>query len=166
MKAYADDAGNVYVLFRSATKVVHRDIYLLTSNDHGRTFQGNDISKWNIGACVMSSASLGPSPDGVLAAWETEKQTYFERLGPHATPIAAPGTPNNRKYPVAVSNSRGETLFAWTEGTAWKKGGSVAWQVYGKDLQPEAAKGQAAGFPVWGLVAAFAKPDGSFVVVY
>ncbi len=170
LRAYADAASNVYVLFRSATDTVHRDIWLLTSKDRGRSFQGADISKWNIGACVMSSESFAPSPDGILAAWETEKQTYFARIRPGtdsvSTPIAAPGLPVNRKYPAVASNSRSETLFAWTEGTAWKRGGAVEWQVFDREGRAQAASGKADGVPIWSLVAAFAKPDGSFVVIY
>jgi hypothetical protein len=170
MRAYADSANNLYALFRSATDVVNRDIWLLTSTDEGRSFRASDISKWKIGACVMSSAFLAPAPGGVLAAWETEKQTYFARI-PSGTdgvshPIPAPGAPVNRKYPVAIANGRGETLFAWTEGTAWKRGGSVEWQLYDPDGRPEPARGSANGVPVWSLVAAFAKPDGSFAIVY
>jgi hypothetical protein len=170
MRAYADSASNLYVLFRSATDVVNRDIWLLASTDEGKSFQGSDISKWKVGACVMSSASLAPAPGGVLAAWETEKQTYFARI-PSGTntvsqPVAAPGAPVNRKYPVAIANKRGETLFAWTEGMAWKRGGAVQWQVYDQDGRAESAPGAADGVPAFSLIAAFAKPDGGFVVVY
>jgi hypothetical protein len=168
MKAYADDAGAVHVLFRAADQVVNRDIWLLTSTDHGRTFTGADISRWNIGACVMSSEFFTAAPGGLFAAWESEKQAYFGRVvnGKVEKPIAAPGAPDNRKYPVVAANNRGETLFAWTEHMAWKKGGAAAWQVYGKDLSPEAVSGTAEGVPAWSLVAAFARPDGSFVVIY
>jgi hypothetical protein len=167
MKAFADSTG-VHVLFRSADQLVNRDIWLLSSADHGKTFQGSDISHWNIGACVMSSADLAPSANGLLAAWETEKQTYFGRVekGTVVKPVAAPGVPHNRKYPVLAANDRGDILFAWTEGTAWKKGGSVAWQVFDKEGRAEKYKGSVDGFPVWSLVAAFAKPDGDFVLVF
>jgi hypothetical protein len=118
----------------------------------------------------MSSASLAPAPGGVLAAWETEKQTWFARIpaGTHSVsqPISAPGTPVNRKYPVAIANSRGETLFAWTEATGWKRGGSVGWQLYDQEGRAEAARGAADGVPPFSLIAAFAKPDGSFAIVY
>ena len=167
MKAFADATG-IHVLFRSADNIVNRDIWLLSSTDNGKTFTGTDISHWNIGACVMSSADLASSPNGLLAAWESEKQTWFGRVdnGRIQKPIAAPGVPHNRKYPVLATNKQGETLFAWTEGTAWKKGGTVEWQVYAKDGQPEKEAGTAPGFPVWGIVAAFAKPDGNFILVY
>ena len=116
----------------------------------------------------MSSADLTPSPDGLLAAWESEKQTYFGHVenGSVLKAIAAPGEAHNRKYPVLAVNTKGETLFAWTEGTAWKKGGSVEWQVFDKNGNAEKYKGSVDGFPVWSLVAAFAKPDGDFVLVW
>lgn len=170
LKAWADQTGNLYVLFRAADQVVNRDIWLLSSTDHGRTFTGTDVSHWNIGACVMSSESFATAPNGILAAWETEKQAYFGLIQPGtskiSTPIAAPGTPINRKYPTLATNSRGETLFAWTDGMGWKKGGSVAWQVYDKDSHLENVSGKAEGVPVWSVIAAFSKPDGNFVVVY
>jgi hypothetical protein len=168
MKAYADDAGAVHVLFRAADRQVNRDIWLIASTDHGRTFAGADISQWKIGACVMSSEFFTTSPSGLFAAWESEKQAYFGRVvnGKVEKSIAAPGTPDNRKYPVVARNTRGETLFAWTEGMAWKKSGAAAWQLYDNDGKPEYSLGKAAGVPVWSLVAAFARPDGGFVVVY
>jgi hypothetical protein len=170
LKSYADASGNLYVLFRSADNVMNRDIWLLSSTDHAATFKGTDVSHWNIGACVMSAESFASSPNGVLAAWETEKQAYFGLVHPGSDkisePVAAPGVPKNRKYPVVASNGRGETLFAWTEGMAWKKGGEVAWQIYDKDRKSQGAAGKAAGVPVWGVIAAFAKPDGDFVVLY
>ena len=68
LNAFADRSGVLYVLYRSATEMVHRDMYLLVSRDKGETFQGEDISKWNVGYCVMSSESFSSSPTGVLAA--------------------------------------------------------------------------------------------------
>ncbi|MDE3197139.1 MAG: hypothetical protein KGN84_12385, partial [Acidobacteriota bacterium] len=168
MKAYADASG-LYVLFRSADQVVHRDIWLLTSTDAGKSFAGSMVSKWNIGACVMSAASLTPGPKGMIAAWETEKQTYFGQIvkGSIPTPVAAEGTPSDRKFPVLAVNAKGETLFAWTEGMAWKKPGIAQWETIGPDGHPltKAAASQP-GVPIWSFIAAFAKPDGDFVVVY
>jgi hypothetical protein len=170
LNAFADRSGALYVLYRSATEMVHRDMYLLVSRDKGETFQGEDISKWNVGYCVMSSESFSQSPTGVLAAWETEKQAYYGRIDPAtqrlSTPIAAPGSGENRKFPVVAANAQGETIFVWTEGMAWKKGGRLAWQVYDKSGKATADHGQAEGVPAWSLVAVFARPDGGFTIVY
>lgn len=167
MRAFAGADGTLRVLFRSATETVHRDMYLLTSKDRGSSFEAQKLSEWNIGACVMSTEAFAQGPGGILAAWESEKQVYFDRMKAGApAAIGAPGTGVNRKYPALAVNSRGETLFAWTENMAWKKGGSLAWQVYDRNLTPQGRAGKTEGVPAWSLLAAFAKPDGSFAVMY
>lgn len=170
MNAFADSAGSLYALYRSATQMVNRDMYLLVSRDRGETFTGANVSKWNVGYCVMSSESFAESPTGVLGAWETEKQVYFGRIdrttGKMSAPVAAPGASGNRKYPAVTANAAGDTLFAWTEGMGWKKGGSLAWQVYDKTGKPTADSGRMEGVPVWSLVAAYARADGGFTILY
>jgi hypothetical protein len=170
LNAFADRKGTLYVLYRSATEIVHRDMYLMVSKDHGQTFEGTDVSKWNVGYCVMSSEAFAQGPVGVLAAWETEKQAYYGRVDPAtgkmSTPVAAPGAGDNRKHPAVAGNAQSETLFAWTEGMGWKKGGTLAWQVYDKSGQATAEHGKVAGVAVWSLVAAFTRPDGGFTIVY
>ncbi|PYT29671.1 MAG: hypothetical protein DMG58_15890, partial [Acidobacteria bacterium] len=66
LNVFADRKGTVYVLYRSATEVVHRDMYLMVSKDHGQTFEGTDVSKWNVGYCVMSSEAFAENQMGVL----------------------------------------------------------------------------------------------------
>jgi hypothetical protein len=170
MKAWADTDGSLYVLFRSAEKIVNRDIWLLRSKDAGKTFTGTNVSHWNIGACVMSSEALAPGANGILAAWETEKQAYFATIdratGKVSEPIAAPGAPGNRKHPVVAANQQGDTVFAWTDGMAWKKPGTVSWQIYSKDGKPLSAVSTTDGVPTWSLIAAYAKPDGTFGIMY
>ena len=118
----------------------------------------------------MSSFTLAESTDQVVAAWETEGQVYFARIekatSRRGPPIAAPGTAKGRKHPVVASNQKGETILAWTEGMGWNRGGSHAWQVFDKSGKPTGAKGQAKGVPTWSLVAVFARPDGSFSIMY
>jgi hypothetical protein len=170
MGAFADNRNNVYALFRSATETVHRDIYLLASTNRGESFQGTDVSAWNIGACTMSMQHIYQSANGILAAWETMGNVLYGHISPSTTkmsqPIAAPGEAKGRKYPVVVGNGRGETLLAWTEGMAWKKGGSIAWQIFDKSGVPSGEMGHADGVPAWSLIAAFTRPDGGFTVVY
>jgi hypothetical protein len=170
LDAFADRRGILYVLYRSATEMVHRDMYLLVSRDRGQTFRGEDISPWNVGYCVMSSESFAEGSADVLAAWETEEQAYFGLVDPAtgrlSRPTAAPGSAGKRKYPAVAGNSAGETIFVWTEGMGWKKGGSLAWQIYNKSGEPTSEHGKAEGVPAWSLVAAFARPGGRFTVLY
>src|SRR5262249_43825721 len=134
MRALAGPGKHLYALFRSASLGVHRDTYLLTSNDRGDAFEGENLGKWNAGACPMSTYTLAHAPAGVLAAWETTGQVYYTLLDPktgkRSPTVAAPGAGSGRKHPSVAGNARGEVLLAWTEGMGWNKGGSLAWQVF------------------------------------
>jgi hypothetical protein len=76
------------------------------------------------------------------------------------------GDPRTRRHPSLAVNASGDTLFAWTEGTGWNRGGAVAWQVFDRNGRPAGEPGRAPGLSVWGLVAAAARADGRFVVIY
>lgn len=169
MKAFADSQGNVLALYRAASEKVNRDEILLVSRNDGANFEIVHAHSWNIATCPMSSAFFSEITRGVLAAWETEGQVYYATVNPKtmqvSKPIAPPGGVK-RKHPVAVANSMGETLFVWIEGTGWAKGGAVAWQLYDKEGKPAPETGRADGVPVWSLATAFARQDGSFVIVY
>jgi len=71
MGAFADRRGILFVLYRSATETVHRDMYLLYSNNHGATFRATDIAAWNIGACTMSLENLTAGPARRGRRWGT-----------------------------------------------------------------------------------------------
>jgi hypothetical protein len=163
--------GEVYILYRSAMKMVNRDMQLLASTDYGRTFRVAAAHPFKIGQCVMSTAAFSRSSDSILAAWETQKQVYLAAVrgdgAPVIGPSAVPGEGDNRKHPSLATNRAGQTLLAWTEGTGWNKGGGVAWQAYDRDGRPIPNQaGRAEGLPVWGVAAAVALPDGSFRVIY
>lgn len=118
----------------------------------------------------MSSEAFAESDSAVLAAWETEKQILYSRVDPktgESVPsTAAPGSGPNRKYPTLAVNRNGYALLGWAEGMGWKKGGRAAWQLLDGAGKPVGEIGRADGVPVWGLVAAFATPDGSFRIMY
>ncbi len=170
MSAFADSRGSLFALFRSASEMVNRDMYLLASDNRGQTFRGKNLSKWNVGYCVMSSEAFAENSAGVLAAWETEKQVFYTHIdsktGEIATPAPAPGSGVNRKYPTLAAGRNGFALLGWTEGMGWKKGGTSSWQVLDNEGKPVGEIGHADGVPPWGLVAAFAAPDGSFRIIY
>ncbi|MDP9171537.1 MAG: hypothetical protein M3N54_13040, partial [Acidobacteriota bacterium] len=160
----------VYGLYRSATENVHRDIYLLRSEDAARNFSTGMIQRWEINACPMSSMSFIETPNQVLGAWETQTQVYFAPMnrGPEVaktSAVAPPGANPKRKYPVLARNSRGETLMAWVEGAGWLRGGTLGWQIFDKDGRPGAASTVRRDVPVWSFPAALVRPDDGFTIL-
>jgi hypothetical protein len=170
MRAFVDRRGALFVLYRAAGESIHRNMTLLASNDRGRTFRSQEVSAWKLNACPMSTAYLGEGGKHVLAAWEKAGEVYFDTINPSTFQLSssypAPGQSSDRKHPAVAANSRGQVLLAWTEGTGWKQGGSLAWQLFSKSGQPLGAVGHAPGVPVWGLPSVYTASDGNFTIVY
>lgn len=171
MSASTDARGRIFVLYRSARALVHRDEFLLVSADHGRHFSAQDVAPWQVGYCVMSTADLVATPHAMLAAWEQQKQVHAARLqnGRIAQQFTPAGNPGDRAHPVLARDRAGLTLLAWTEGTGWQKGGALAWQLFDPQGRPLAASdsaGSVPGLPVWSLPAALALPKGGFLLFY
>lgn len=173
MRAFADERGTLFVLYRSARQSIHRDMTLLVSTDRGGTFREATLGPWELNACPMSTAYLSERGKQVLAAWETAGQVYFDSIDPvdpaslkPSSAISAPGNTDKRKHPAVAAGANGQVLLAWTEGTGWSKGGSLAWQLFDREGNPISVQGQAPGVPVWGLPSIFADPNGNFTIVY
>ena len=167
--AFVDPGGSLRVLYRSADQRVNRDIHLLRfARDDGRGSE-TILDRLNVGICVMSTAAMAQRATGMVAAWEGRGEVFVGAIGAGGTRSSAAspvGDGKNRKHPRLAVSADGQTLVAWTEGTAWNRGGSVAWQLLDERLQPSGPIGKADGLPVWGSVAAFPAPDGSFTVIY
>jgi hypothetical protein len=170
MRAFADRQGTLFLLYRSAREMIHRDMYLLVSKDQGASFQCAKLHPWEVRACPMSSMAFTEAAAGSVAAWETAGQVYCCRLDPATEkptpPVAAPGNGQGRKHPVVAVNAAGEMILVWTEGMGWNRGGSVAWQVFDKAGRPTKQWGRQEGVPPWSLVAVFAQPNGNFTILY
>src|SRR5262249_49635534 len=112
MRGFADSKGNAFFIYRTAKTNDQRDMFLLASADHAKTFRGGIVHKWKIDSCPMSSETFAEGPDGVYVAWDTEGQVYFAktkaRKGDVSDPIAAPGAGKDRKHPALAINGKGE----------------------------------------------------------
>jgi hypothetical protein len=173
LKAFADNRDRLTILYRSADEVGNRDSILLLSTDLGQTFQSRLLAKWHSPTCPMSTPSLGQGPGNTIAAmWETTGQIYRgfndpAQFGQDSQSDAMDGNPGGRKHPTfAMSQKKSSRmLIAWTEGTGWEKGGTLAWESV--DLNSgDHSSGTAPGIPVWGLPAVVPEPDGTFTVIY
>jgi hypothetical protein len=171
LRLFAAGDGAVYALYRSADQKIRRDMTLLRFDPKLGAAEAEVVGSMQSAVCVMSTSAFAPGPRGVaIGAWETEGQIYWASIDAANKAIkgaAVPGNGRGRKHPAVATNARGETLIAWTEGTGWNRGGTIAWQVFGKDGAPlHDGAGRAEGLPVWGAPAAFTRADGKFVVVY
>lgn len=169
MRAFVDKAGAVYLLYRTATKMTERGMYALVSQDRGQRFRGQRLDEWTLTTCPMSSVVM-TNAEKPVAAWENNGQVHFAaldaKLAQRPVNSAVPAATGKRKHPAIAVNARGETLLVWTEGTGWKRGGSLAWQLYDRGGKPTAEKGTAEGVPVWGLATVVALPNGEFQIIY
>jgi hypothetical protein len=170
MRGFVDDHGAVYVLYRAAGDSIHRDMTLLVSTDHAKTFRATTIAPWKLDACPMTTNYLSETDGRVFAAWETMGQVYFDEINPQtfalSAAFSAPGDAQDRKHPAVAANPRGEVLLAWTEGTAWSRGGTLAWQLYDEAGKPIGAEGHADGVAVWGLPSIVTGRGGNFTILY
>lgn len=168
MRGFVDSRGDLYFLFRSATDQVNRDIYLLRSQDQGKSFQCSLIHPWKVSGCPMSSEAFAEANGKVFAAWETQNRVYFGELTAQAVTgiVEAPGS-SSCKLPTLAVGPNGDILLAWAEGTGWKKGGALAWQIFDAAGKPTVRKGRVeGGIPVWGAPTAFVQRDGRFVIYH
>ena len=166
MEAVSGPGGEIFALYRSAKANVHREATLAVSRDHGVTFTVDPLQDWETGSCPMSSAAFLGSKTGMTAAWETQGRIHFSAVGKGASkPIRIESAPG-AKHPALAVNAKGEMLVAWTEGTGWQRGGNLAWQVFDAAGKPTPEHGSRPGIPIWSYAAAYARTDGTFVIVY
>ncbi len=166
LQALTDASGTTHVLYRAATGGTNRDAAWLTLGPGASV--PVVLQPWKLDACPMSTFALAPAGAALSAAWETEQQIYYARLDPATRTFSAPVAMDGagaRKHPSVATNAAGVTLVAWTEGTGWARGGTLGWELLdagGRRLETRTDMG---AVPVWGLVAAASRPDGSFVIL-
>lgn len=168
VETQVDARGRLHVLYRSAGAMIHRDAMWMTIGPQGASPPVR-LQPWELPACPMTTFAMAAGPDGIVAAWETEQQIYSAVLKPDAreatgvTPVEGNAI---RKHPSVAINTAGDRLLAWTEGTAWARGGTVAWDLRDRLGRRLASQSSAGTVPVWGLVSAVARADGSFLLFH
>ena len=120
-----------------------------------------DAQKGDLSIAVgnIRGAQLAVGRNGrVHVAWNGTEST--EQLGGSLTAFDKPTGACGRCGTKAFAEGTGiHVLFRSTDNGKTKQGETL------NDGQPEKETGTAPAFPVWGLVAAFAKPDGTFILV-
>lgn len=108
----------------------------------------------------------------ILAMWEKDGQVYDTVIAPPSLEFPEPQTRGGkggaRKHPViarATAENGSRRLTAWTEGTGWQRGGSLAWELT-ESNGGRKTTGRAPGVPVWSRIAAVAEADGTFTIIY
>jgi hypothetical protein len=163
-----DDDDTIRVSYRGARENVHRGQRLLTSRDAGVMFTDELLQPWDIGACPVAVPSLIGGSAGTTVAWETQGQVQFarvDRLGEIVTPTGKAAL--RRKNPTVAVNQRGETLLGWADGSGFRSGGTLHWQLFDPDGRPgETGPYNETTVPESSRPAALARADGGFVVIY
>jgi hypothetical protein len=168
MRAFADKAGNLALLYRTANGE-SRDMNLLVSSDQGASFKSSILNKWAIFKCPMSSATLTEGHGRILATTEKAGRIGLHLVDPKSLKTSKPGIPfvgKSAKHPIAVDNSKGESLLASIEGSGWNRGGKVTWQIYNATGNLTADKGRGTASPTWSLLSAVALPNDDFLIFY
>ena len=172
-----DEKGDFYISYRNS-EISYRnseasfskDSYLLISSNQGKTFTETLLDPWAEAGCPGANYSITSGSSGAYVAWRTHNQVYFSKAGESSQRVAAPADGKKSRSPLVVANSKGQVLFAWAEGTGvphFLQGGDLAWQIYDKDGKPVSKKQVLpARVAKWSTAAAYAKPNGDFVMFY
>jgi hypothetical protein len=161
----------LFCSYRGAMESTHRGLFLLGSRDNGQSFTGVEFAPMELGICLMSTNAFAAAGDDALVAWETLGKISWGRIdsatGTSAErAIPAPGESKSQKHPALAISPAGEVLLAWTEGTKFGKGGSLARQVYDSTGASSGHVGRADGVPAHSLPAAFCNEQGDFIILY
>ncbi|MBV6498456.1 MAG: hypothetical protein CJBNEKGG_00678 [Prosthecobacter sp.] len=161
LRAHLASDDTLSVLYRAATAPKERGMHLITSKSGRATLR--KLDDWNVAMCPMSSASLVPEARGLRAAWENQGRIITALLSETASKNDKTGA-DDAKHPVLAQNNRGQTLIASVTGSGWAKAGRLHWELLdakGKSMD----SGDGEKLPVWSYAAAYARPDGSFVIL-
>jgi hypothetical protein len=167
MRVFVQGA-KLFALYRGAAHMTDRGMHLVDASLDMSRSRDREIDPMNIGMCIMSTSGFSGSSTNPLIAWETKGQVFWARIGEDAIdPHPAPDGAKSRKHPALACDRNGNILLAWTDGTGWNKGGSVAWQLY--DASGNAIPntgGHRQDLPTWDAPAVVCASDGKLLILY
>ncbi len=168
MRIFSESSGALYVMYRSATEMVNRDMFVLQSQDYGQTFHGVKVHGWVVNSCPMSTSAMFQGKTNTWAAWETKGQVYFASVSDleNVKLMTPNGEGDRNKHPALAQNKTGEVLLAWSSGSGWKKAGTLEYQLFDRAGKPLGTPIVGELVPVWSKPTVVAKPKGDFVVLY
>lgn len=167
MRAAFDGEGGIALLYRAATGGMARDMMLAYRPSAGVDAKLTRLDAWQLGTCPMSTAAAVPAHDGLLIAWQGESGLSWTRVvkGVAGRPVALPRG-DGAKHPAIAESADGTIAVVWTEGTGWKRGGSLHWQLYAADGSAVGDPGRQEGVPVWSIPTVVATGAGRFEAWY
>lgn len=162
LRAHLDTSDTLNVIYRAASSPKERGMHVISSRSSRTTIR--KLDDWEVAMCPMSSASLLEKSEGLLGAWENQGRIITAMLsGPETSMQKIDAV--NAKHPVLARNNQGEILVACITGSGWSKPGRLHWQL--SDARGKMIKsGDGEKLPVWSYAAAYAQPDGSFVILH
>ena len=105
-------ANRVVVMFRNWLKG-NRDMYIIESNDNGKTFgeaMKLGTGSWALDGCPVDGGGLVLNgSNGVSAVWRREKKIYTGNVNKEETAIG-------EGKGCTIESANGKNLFAWVEG--------------------------------------------------
>lgn len=158
--------NEIRILYRGAEGLSERGLVELHSRDGAMTFTSRPVDRWSLNQCPMTTTRLAPGAD--LAVWSTRGRIWATSLGSSGLPDSTPISPESRQanHPTVARSPDGRILVAWTEGTGWQRGGSLAWSERDRLSPTWTPVERRPGVPVWGSPTAVCESDGQFTVWY
>jgi hypothetical protein len=168
MRAGTDSQGGLALLYRAAMGGgAQRDMMLAYAAKPGGPFRIADLEPWKLTSCPMSTAAIARAGDGLLVAWQGEQGLSWARIakGKAGAPTALPPG-RTEKHPAIATAADGSIAVVWTEGTGWKQGGSLRWQLYDAAGKPQGEPGRQDGVPAWSIPTVVADGPAHFSAWY
>jgi hypothetical protein len=173
--------GTVFLLYRTAfkpkdveTKVVNRDVRLLSSEDRGETFKSGMMEHVKLQRDPESMVHLCQEPHTTMASWDGNGSVYWSPIQRSSDSARMPVSPRAeedlfwRSDAAVAANARDEVCLAWLSRPREDPSAEpvLVWQVWQKSTLGKAGTGQAPEAPGRSSPAVLARADGGFTILY